>query len=270
MPRHRPDGRCRTSCSRPAATSGVDNIDLWMGGLAEKPQPVRRPAGPDLQLRLRDQLESLQNADRFYYLERLDGLNLLSQLEANSFAELIQRNTTAGRACPADVFSRPGPRVQHVGPAPDRRHDRSTIRTADVDDPTSWTLVEQRGWRASATARSATPAAHVIFNGRRRRQRPRSSRAKVTTRMRGNGGDDRIEGGAGNDQHIGGAGDDILTDIVRRRRHEGRPRRRRHQRRPRLSTCSRATKATTSSSPATTRRRSSAAPATTSSTWARA
>ena len=35
------------------------------------------------------QLENLQNADRFYYLERLDGLNLLPQLEANSFAELV-------------------------------------------------------------------------------------------------------------------------------------------------------------------------------------
>ena len=52
------------------------------------------------------QLESLQNADRFYYLERLDGLNLLAQMEANSFSELISRNTTAtGMA--QGVFSRP-------------------------------------------------------------------------------------------------------------------------------------------------------------------
>ncbi len=52
------------------------------------------------------QLENLQNADRFYYLERLDGLNLLSQLEGNSFAELIARNTTLSGAS-ADVFARP-------------------------------------------------------------------------------------------------------------------------------------------------------------------
>ena len=32
-------------------------------------------------------LENLQNADRFYYLERLDGLNLLAQMEGNSFSE---------------------------------------------------------------------------------------------------------------------------------------------------------------------------------------
>ena len=52
------------------------------------------------------QLESLQNADRFYYLERLDGLNFLPQLEGNSFAELIGRNSTAD-GLPAVAFFRP-------------------------------------------------------------------------------------------------------------------------------------------------------------------
>ena len=32
------------------------------------------------------QMENLQNADRFYYLPRLQGLHLFSELEANSFS----------------------------------------------------------------------------------------------------------------------------------------------------------------------------------------
>src|SRR5207237_8853583 len=39
------------------------------------------------------QLENLQDGDRFYYLQRTDGLNFRFQLEGNSFAELIRRNT---------------------------------------------------------------------------------------------------------------------------------------------------------------------------------
>ena len=43
-------------------------------------------------------MEDLQDGDRFYYLSRTAGLNLLTQLEGNSFAELIMRNTDA-RTC---------------------------------------------------------------------------------------------------------------------------------------------------------------------------
>ena len=39
------------------------------------------------------QLENLQDGDRFYYLSRTQGLNLLNELENNSFAKLIMGNT---------------------------------------------------------------------------------------------------------------------------------------------------------------------------------
>ena len=44
----------------------------------------------------RHQLEHLQDGDRFYYLQRTDGLNLRFSLEGNSLAELARRNTDAG------------------------------------------------------------------------------------------------------------------------------------------------------------------------------
>src|SRR5690606_703761 len=89
-----------------AGDTGVDNIDLWIGGLAEKQAPFGGLLGSTFNFVFETQMENLQNSDRFYYLERLDGLNLLVQLEGNSFAELISRNTTA-TGMPADVFARP-------------------------------------------------------------------------------------------------------------------------------------------------------------------
>ena len=42
-----------------------------------------------------NQLTDLQNGDRLYYLLRTPGMNLRAQLEGNSFAEMIMRNTEA-------------------------------------------------------------------------------------------------------------------------------------------------------------------------------
>ena len=52
------------------------------------------------------QMEKLQAGDRFYYLARTAGINFLTELEKNSFAALIARNTDA-KHLPLDVFSRP-------------------------------------------------------------------------------------------------------------------------------------------------------------------
>src|SRR5262249_17750577 len=51
------------------------------------------------------QLEKLQDFDRFYYLNRTPGMNLRAQLEGNSFAEMITRNTVGTNSLKADVFA---------------------------------------------------------------------------------------------------------------------------------------------------------------------
>ena len=53
-----------------------------------------------------NQLEALQNGDRFYYLSRTAGLNFGTELENNSFAQLIMLNSDA-KHLPADVFQTP-------------------------------------------------------------------------------------------------------------------------------------------------------------------
>ena len=86
---------------------GLDNVDLWIGGLAEKTMPFGGMLGSTFNFVFETQMESLQNGDRFYYLQRLDGLHLFGEMEANSFASMIMRNTNATHL-PSDVFSTPG------------------------------------------------------------------------------------------------------------------------------------------------------------------
>jgi Ca2+-binding RTX toxin-like protein len=208
-----------------AAVSGVDDIDLWMGGLAEKQTPFGGPLGTTFNYVFEIQLENLQNADRFYYLERLDGLNLLAQLEGNSFAELISRNTTLDSANSADVFARAdlifNMSAQAACPP---GTVNPPVNCAIVDDPATndgdpatndtggpFDERTQLVRMADGTIRYNGPA-HVVFNGRDDAIGDRIWSSEGDDTLRGNGGNDRIEGGAGNDQHIGGAGDDILID----------------------------------------------------------
>ena len=53
-----------------------------------------------------NQLEKLQDGDRFYYLERTAGLSFRTELECNSFAKLIMANTDATHL-PGLVFMTP-------------------------------------------------------------------------------------------------------------------------------------------------------------------
>ena len=88
--------------------TGLEQIDLWMGGLAERPAPFGGMLGSTFNFIFETQLEDLQNADRFYYLERLDGLNLLGTARG----QLVRRARDAqhhGRGAPtAWIFNRPG------------------------------------------------------------------------------------------------------------------------------------------------------------------
>jgi len=188
----------------PGAQTGVEKIDLWIGGLAEKIAPFGSMLGTTFNHIFENTLEGLQDSDRFYYLERLDGLNLLSQMEGNSFAELIARNTPAGSAFSASVFVRPD-LVLNLD---------SILRVPGVisDDPTTPEVeseIPELVLLPNGTVRYSG-GAHVIWNGRAVADAIVSSEGDDT--IRGGDGNDRIEGGAGNDQPIGGAGNDIITD----------------------------------------------------------
>ena len=69
-----------------ASLGGLEDVDLWIGGLAEKTMPFGGMLGSTFNFVFEVQMESLQNGDRFYYLQRLDGLHLFGEMESNTFA----------------------------------------------------------------------------------------------------------------------------------------------------------------------------------------
>ena len=81
-------------------------MDFWLGGLAEKLQPFGGMLGATFAYVFGTQMLRLQNHDRFYYLSRAAGLNMLTQLEEQTFGDIVGRNSTATHL-PGDVFSTP-------------------------------------------------------------------------------------------------------------------------------------------------------------------
>jgi Ca2+-binding RTX toxin-like protein len=189
--------------------TGINLVELWVGGLAEKQMVGGGLLGPTFNYVFEKQMEDLQFGDRFYYLARTQGLNLLVQLEGNSLAELVMRNTDVG-GLPADIFSRPDLvfNLPNMGPVGGPIVDDPT--TQDVDEANQPDLT----WMPSAqgpTIRFSGPE-HVVFNGRDDAgDRIHSSEGDDT--VRGNGGNDWMQGGDGADNLIGGAGDDIMSDL---------------------------------------------------------
>jgi hypothetical protein len=70
----------------------VDNIDLWVGALAEDHVPGGS-VGPLLRAILTDQFERLRDGDRLWYQKIFSG-RTLSLLEDTSLADIIKRNST--------------------------------------------------------------------------------------------------------------------------------------------------------------------------------
>ena len=180
----------------PAATSGLDNVDFWVGGLAEKPTVFGGLLGTTFNFIFEHQLEDLQNGDRFYYLQRTDGLNFRFSLEGNSLAELARRNTDVGGT------------MNIIFQTADFIFDATTLTgTAAVPLGNNMSLLTL----ADGTKLFFDPlhsGKNVLFNGGPGDDKMQGDVGDDT--LYGNGGNDRLKGGEGNDTLIGGDGDDIM------------------------------------------------------------
>ncbi len=88
-----------------AAYAGVDDVDLWVGGLAEDPVAGAQ-VGPLVRAILVEQFRALRDGDRFWY-ERALGRRELDRIRGTRLADVIRRNTGIGREIPDDVFRVP-------------------------------------------------------------------------------------------------------------------------------------------------------------------
>ncbi|MEQ1881760.1 MAG: peroxidase family protein, partial [Burkholderiales bacterium] len=183
------------------ATSGLEAVDFWMGGLAELPALFGNMLGSTFSFVFDITLLQLQNADRFYYLSRTAGLNFVHELEANSFSELIMKNTTGVGHLPGDSFSSPNYTFEAVNLGqfgsipndPATPFDESTMLRRTPDGTIVYIGQE-----------------HVVLGGTEGNDRLAGGPGIDT--LWGDGGNDHLEGGADSDELIGGEGNDILTD----------------------------------------------------------
>ncbi|HEY2875736.1 MAG TPA: peroxidase family protein [Reyranella sp.] len=193
---------------------GLENVDLWIGGLAEEIMPFGGMLGSTFNFVFEVQMEKLQSGDRFYYLQRLDGLHLFGEMENNSFASMIMRNTDATHL-PSDVFSTLG-LILEVDQSR-QFNDLDGDGTLESTDPTGTSLITPLVMRDNP----ATPGAeanylrytgddHVLLGGTEQADTLIASIGDDT--IYGDGGNDRLEGGFGNDIINAGAGDDIIKD----------------------------------------------------------
>ena len=77
-------------------TTGLEEIDFWNGGLAEERRPFTGYLGATHNFVFENQMEALQNGDRFYYLGRTATIPLLASLESNPFTAVVMRNSDLG------------------------------------------------------------------------------------------------------------------------------------------------------------------------------
>ncbi len=193
-------------------TTGLGNIDLWIGGLAEEKMPFGGMLGSTFNFVFENQLEKLQDGDRFYYLERTAGLAFNAELEGNSFAKLIMANTDTTHL-PGLVFSTPAftlevdPTKQFTGEGADGRADPTN------GDPLLPLVIRDNPETVGPDTNYLryTGEDHIVLGGTSGNDIMISSEGDDT--LWGDEGNDRLDGGYGNDQIRGGTGDDILTDL---------------------------------------------------------
>lgn len=207
-------------------TNGLNSIDLWVGGLAERIMPFGGMLGSTFTAVFEAQMEALQDGDRFYYLTRTQGQNLLNELEENSFSKMLLVNTNLSDPGPDGIRGTSDDIVRHhIGVDSFTRYD--AVLEVDeanqlVDDPVgNDPVLEALGLGKVVRDDPTTPAIetnylsftggeHVAVGGT-------SGNDTIITSdgddgIWGDDGDDFIESGFGVDLVNGGGGNDIILD----------------------------------------------------------
>ncbi|MHA7298977.1 peroxidase family protein [Pseudarthrobacter sp. MDT3-1] len=208
--------------------TGLDNVDLWVGGLAEQTVVFGGLLGSTFNYVFENQLTDLQNGDRLYYLARTPGMNLRSALEGNSFAELMMRNTNV-HTLKADSFATADCKFELKKLAGTTDGFAASGNTV-ADDPDSdcdeaALLIRMPDGTIKYRARNTVDPSGIngqsVYNGTAGVDRIFGGNDSDT--FWGGASNDIIEGGDGADVALGGEGEDIITDLAGDDVHKGGP-----------------------------------------------
>lgn len=211
---------------------GLNAIDLWIGGLAEASPEFGGMLGTTFNFVFEYQMEALQNGDRLYYLTRTQGMNFLNQLEPNTFADMVMRNTALGDdyathvngsifVTPDHIFELDRKIAQaDYGPADYNGADPGSdpiwapgephnVFTTKVTRDYSATTTDSNGHDVGATFRFFG-GEHVVVGGTEGNDKIYTDKGIDT--LWGDGGDDYLNAGTESDDVFGNEGDDIIED----------------------------------------------------------
>ena len=208
--------------------TGLNNVDLWVGGLGEVTNLFGGLLGSTFNYVFQNTLENLQDGDRLYYLNRTPGMNLRTQLEGNSFGEMIERNTDGTHTLKADVFATADCKFElgHItfpfSGTPSTPPDPPSILGAGSvnDDPNTdcdenqLILRKPDGTFQYRSRNNLDPSGingQAVYNGTAVVDRVFGGNDNDT--IWGNEGNDILEGNGGDDDILGGDGNDIITDL---------------------------------------------------------
>ncbi len=217
------------------ATSGLNDVDLWIGGLAEAHPEFGGMLGSTFNYIFEAQMENLQFGDRMYYLTRTQGLNILNNLEPNTFSDLVMRNTELGGdyathlngalfVTPDYILEMDTGIAQEdyngalttgldplwgLGEVHSSLIPKKVMRTLGTDTDTTNGNMAGDGHLEGGTIRF-TGGEHVVVGGTEGNDKIYSDRGIDT--VWGDGGNDYINAGTESDDVFGGEGDDIIED----------------------------------------------------------
>ena len=220
---------------------GIDRVDLWVGGLAES-HINGGMVGQTFWVVLHEQFDRLQEADRFYYTDRLDNVPFYENfVDGQNFGDIIARNTGLTNL-PEDVFVADSEDASNTGgddagqgdgdgtgdPDPDSGdgdggtsgEDDQVSNGDDEDDGDDQGEDEDEedneetdetgnSPNPAPTGNTGTTSPFVIYLGTAAADTVAGGTLADT--LSGADGDDTLFGGAGDDNLSGGAGDDTLS-----------------------------------------------------------
>jgi hypothetical protein len=204
---------------------GLNDVDMWIGGLAEANKEFGGMLGSTFNFIFQYQLEQLQNGDRFYYLSRTAGLNLLNQLEPNTFTDIVMRNSELGGVYATHLngtlFSTPDYILELDRGIAQRDYNGSLLVG---NDPAGKVGILDKVRRDYTTAGHSVVdgnhdfggslrflgGEHVVLGGTEGNDTLTSD--KGIDVLWGDGGDDYLNAGSESDNVFGGDGDDIIED----------------------------------------------------------
>ena len=211
---------------------GLDNVDLWIGGLAEEKMEFGGMLGSTFNAVFEYQMEHLQNGDRFYYLSRTQGMDLLNQLEPSTFSDLVMRNTDLRDVHSTHIsgvaFDTPDLTLELDKLVAQEDYDAANTASKDAGGfDVRWAspfqqIVDPKVVRINGTVDvdgdgqidgnvlKFSGGEHVTLGGTEGNDSMYGDKGIDT--LWGDGGNDYLNAGMESDQVFGGDGDDIIED----------------------------------------------------------